>query len=101
MTTPAETTTGSTITSTPTAPYTGTIPCATITTGGNANGAVCVFPFVYKGYSYYQCTVVGHRDALFWCATTNNYDVDQKWGNCQGNYNSRFIMTVSKDPKYK
>lgn len=55
------------------------------TTGGTANGANCVFPFIYRGTNYTQCTneEVGpnffHDD---WCAITNNYDIDKKWGYC-------------------
>eukprot|EP00794_Sanderia_malayensis_P017044 gene17044-18759_t len=50
------------------------------TTGGNANGAPCVFPFVYRGRNYTSCTRAGHTRQ--WCATTKNYPADGKWGNC-------------------
>ncbi len=62
----------------------GTTPCATFTSGGNANGAMCTFPFTYKSVAYYQCITLDN-DKL-WCATTNNYDRDQDWGNCQGEW---------------
>ena len=62
----------------------GTTPCATFTTGGNANGAMCTFPFTYKSVTYYQCISIDN-DQL-WCATTANYDRDQDWGNCHGRF---------------
>ncbi len=60
----------------------GTTPCSTTTTEGNSNGAMCVFPFVYQGRRYYECTK--HDNAVPWCATTSNYDTDMLWGNCAG-----------------
>ena len=60
----------------------GTTPCATFTTGGNANGAMCTFPFTYNSVAYYECTTID-RDQL-WCATTSNYNVGGVWGYCQG-----------------
>ncbi|XP_062381919.1 uncharacterized protein LOC134069825 [Sardina pilchardus] len=50
------------------------------TVNGNANGAVCVFPFKYKGISYSECTSIDSR--MPWCATTDNYARDRKWGVC-------------------
>ena len=50
------------------------------TTGGNANGAKCTFPFQYKGKQYSACTTADHNK--LWCATTSNYDADAKWGDC-------------------
>ena len=58
-------------------------PCETFTDGGNANGASCQFPFIYKDILYYQCVTLDHRGRP-WCATTYNYDTDQTWGNCAG-----------------
>uniref|UniRef100_A0ACB8EUU1 Uncharacterized protein n=1 Tax=Sphaerodactylus townsendi TaxID=933632 RepID=A0ACB8EUU1_9SAUR len=43
----------------------------------------CVFPFTYKGKSYWSCTTDGWSDGTFWCATTSNYDADKKWKVCQ------------------
>ena len=57
-------------------------PCETFTTGGNANGGSCQFPFVYKETLYYQCVSLDHKRP--WCATTYNFDQDQTWGNCAG-----------------
>ena len=50
------------------------------TYGGNADGATCVFPFHYNGTWHAECTKRNH-DRL-WCATTANYDIHHKWGNC-------------------
>ena len=96
-TTPEQTTTASTMTTTPTAPYTGTVPCDTFTSGGNANGDVCVFPFVYQSVTYYKCTVVGRPDGRFWCATTNNYGRARRWGHCEGkfSFNTTVVLDLS------
>ena len=60
-----------------------TTPCATFTTGGNSNRAMCVFPFLYQGKSYFECITENNGDTL-WCATSSNYDRDFRWGNCAG-----------------
>jgi len=52
------------------------------TTDGNANGACCVFPFIYQGTTYNSC-IGTNNGGTQWCATTANYDTDTKWGNCK------------------
>eukprot|EP01084_Bolivina_argentea_P211580 359896_1 len=50
------------------------------TCGGNAANATCVFPFIWDGVSFDQCTTYGRERA--WCSTTSNYGTDKKWGYC-------------------
>ena len=61
-----------------------TTPCLTYTTGGNGGGAFCKFPFIYKGRTYYECTIADNPK--LWCSTTDNYDIDELWGRCAGNF---------------
>ena len=58
-------------------------PCETFTTGGNSNGANCIFPFVYRNVSQYECITTENNGTL-WCGTTGNYDTNRLWGNCAG-----------------
>ncbi|XP_078351706.1 uncharacterized protein LOC144636384 [Oculina patagonica] len=50
---------------------------------GNDNHAPCVFPFIYDGMKYTECTYKDCKHNKPWCATTSNYDKDKKWGHCQ------------------
>jgi len=50
------------------------------THGGNSGGNCCVFPFLYNGKLYHDCTLDGY--SLKWCSTTYNFKTDGKWGLC-------------------
>ena len=56
--------------------------CNTQTIGGNSNGAICVFPFIYEGVFNFECIKL--NNLVPWCGTTKDYDTDKKWGNCAG-----------------
>jgi len=56
------------------------------TVGGNSRNASCVFPFIYKDMAYTTCIDLDHTKP--WCATTDNYDSDRRWGECVGEYTS-------------
>ncbi|MBN3275478.1 MMP9 protein, partial [Polyodon spathula] len=49
---------------------------------GNAEGAMCHFPFLFESKSYSSCTTEGRTDNLPWCSTTANFDTDKKYGFC-------------------
>uniref|UniRef100_A0A087X893 Matrix metalloproteinase-9 n=1 Tax=Poecilia formosa TaxID=48698 RepID=A0A087X893_POEFO len=49
---------------------------------GNADGAPCVFPFIFQGKMYKSCTTDSRINGQRWCATTSNYDTDKKYGIC-------------------
>ena len=50
--------------------------CLAVTYGGVS----CVFPFIYLGEKFYSCTEKDGRSK--WCATTDNYDRDKRYGHC-------------------
>uniref|UniRef100_A0A8C8HVN6 Fibronectin type-II domain-containing protein n=1 Tax=Oncorhynchus tshawytscha TaxID=74940 RepID=A0A8C8HVN6_ONCTS len=54
-----------------------------VVNGGTANREPCLFPFLFLGKEYSDCTTDGRGDERLWCATTYDYDRDKRWGFCE------------------
>ncbi|KAJ8009253.1 hypothetical protein DPEC_G00086970 [Dallia pectoralis] len=54
-----------------------------VVNGGTADGQPCLFPFLFLGQEYSDCTTDGRGDDRLWCATTYDYDQDKRWGFCE------------------
>ncbi|CDQ90071.1 unnamed protein product [Oncorhynchus mykiss] len=64
------------------------------TSFGNAEGALCHFPFSFGGKQYSTCTTEGRSDNLPWCATTADYGRDKKFGFCPSERYSLFLVAA-------
>ncbi|KAM6174259.1 lymphocyte antigen 75 isoform 1-T1 [Erethizon dorsatum] len=51
------------------------------TRDGNSYGRPCEFPFLVNGTWHHDC-ILDEDHSGPWCATTLNYEYDQKWGIC-------------------
>ncbi|XP_037704894.1 lymphocyte antigen 75 isoform X4 [Choloepus didactylus] len=51
------------------------------TRDGNSYGKPCEFPFLSNGKWHHDCLLDGNHSGP-WCATTLDYEYDQKWGIC-------------------
>ncbi|XP_061444611.1 C-type mannose receptor 2 isoform X2 [Rhineura floridana] len=49
---------------------------------GNSHGKPCTIPFKYDNQWFYDCTSMGRGDGHLWCATTQDYGKDERWGFC-------------------
>ncbi|XP_034382976.1 protein sel-1 homolog 1 isoform X1 [Cyclopterus lumpus] len=54
-----------------------------VVNGGTAHGEPCIFPFLFQGREYFDCTTDGRGDGRLWCATIYDYDQEKKWGFCE------------------
>ncbi|KAF1376467.1 hypothetical protein PFLUV_G00211800 [Perca fluviatilis] len=54
-----------------------------VVNGGTDHGEPCIFPFLFQGKEYYDCTTDGRGDGRLWCATIYDYDQEKKWGFCE------------------
>ncbi|XP_031177786.1 protein sel-1 homolog 1 [Sander lucioperca] len=54
-----------------------------VVNGGTDHGEPCIFPFLFQGKEYYDCTTDGRGDGRLWCATVYDYDQEKKWGFCE------------------
>ncbi|XP_074067316.1 matrix metalloproteinase-9 [Macrotis lagotis] len=66
----------------------------TAVTGGNSPGDPCVFPFTFLNREYSTCTSEGRTDGRLWCATTDDFDRDRKWGFCEDRGYSLFLVAA-------
>ena len=57
-----------------------------------------MFPFIFLGETYNGCTTEGRNDGYRWCATTNDFDMDKKYGFCpsRGEWPVRFRENLNQ-----
>ena len=68
-----------------------------ITTGGNANGKACRFPFKYNDIIHYQCIYEDYEyfNNNKWCRTNADTAPILEWGNCPcRNLYKRNILSI-------
>lgn len=57
-------------------------PAEVYTIQGNSHGKPCTIPFKYDNQWFHGCTSTGREDGHLWCATTQDYGKDERWGFC-------------------
>lgn len=57
-------------------------PVEVYTIQGNSHGKPCTIPFKYDNQWFHGCTSTGREDGHLWCATTQDYGKDERWGFC-------------------
>uniref|UniRef100_G1QXE8 C-type mannose receptor 2 n=1 Tax=Nomascus leucogenys TaxID=61853 RepID=G1QXE8_NOMLE len=58
------------------------LPYHVYTIQGNSHGKPCTIPFKYDNQWFHGCTSTGREDGHLWCATTQDYGKDERWGFC-------------------
>ncbi|XP_076799488.1 uncharacterized protein LOC143444215 isoform X2 [Clavelina lepadiformis] len=72
-----------------------------VTFSGNSHHATCFFPFTYsdegQNETHYSCGSAGAQSAICWCATTQNFAVDRKWGLCPCAFPTPGVRLLAED----
>ncbi|KAI3374792.1 hypothetical protein L3Q82_021350, partial [Scortum barcoo] len=66
--------------------------------GGNAQGRVCMFPFMYKNQWYSDCSMV--ESHLPWCAVETRFD-HEIWGLCPTNSKEHWKKHITTGVSYQ
>lgn len=66
------------------------------TFAGNSENKPCAMSYTFQGRLYSGCTTDGRSDNLKWCATTENYDRDFKWGFCVEHDYPKSLLTENR-----
>lgn len=51
-------------------------------TRNTTKGECCVFPFTYRGETYYDCTTQDSNSGKEWCSLNEDFDKHRQWGYC-------------------
>ncbi|XP_054474125.1 protein sel-1 homolog 1 [Anoplopoma fimbria] len=68
-----------------------------VVNGGTAHGEPCIFPFLFQGKEYSDCTTDGRGDGRLWCATIYDYDREKKWGFCETEEQAQQRLQAEED----
>ncbi|XP_053119943.1 uncharacterized protein LOC128330723 [Hemicordylus capensis] len=66
---------------------------------GDTMESPCVFPFIFRGKFYHNCTTDGLGDGKLWCATTSNYVGDMNWKLCEDSESETPLAPALVDPQ--